>query len=231
MNKEKIISIAVLVLIVGAVAGFAMFGKKADKAQIGDTATTTAEAVATVNGVAIPQSDFDNQFAAAITSYKSQGIDTTSATTTAQIKSQVLDNLIANELVTQATLKAGVKAADADVQKQYDALIAQAGGADKFQTQLTGANMTEAQLRANIAKQLAIQTFLLQNINVASTTVTDAEIKKFYDDNSKGQTNVPKLKDVSEQIKQQLLITKQQALVNNFVAQLRATAVITTNLK
>jgi hypothetical protein len=109
--------------------------------------------------------------------------------------------------------------------------VTQAGGQDKFNEQLTAANLTDAQLRANIASQLAIQTFLLQNISTSSATVTEAEMKQFYDDNTKGQTDVPKYADVKAQIEQQLVQQKQQALVNDFIAKLKAQATITTNLK
>jgi foldase protein PrsA len=228
MNKEKVVSIVVLVLIVGAIAGFAVFGSK----KKGETAMTASSTpVATVNGVDISEANFDTQLAAAITSLKGQGVDTTSTTSMQTIKQQVLDNMIATELVTQGVAKAGIKASDSDVEAQHAALVTQAGGQDKFNEQLTAANLTDAQLRANIASQLAIQTFLLQNISTSSATVTEAEMKQFYDDNTKGQTDVPKYADVKAQIEQQLVQQKQQALVNDFIAKLKAQATITTNLK
>jgi hypothetical protein len=224
MSKEKIISIVVLVLIAGGLVSWAVLGKKAAPA------VATAQPVATVNGVALNQADFDTQYAAAVTSLKAQGTDTTSSTSVKTIKQQVLDGMIANELVMQGIAKAGLKANDADVETQYQTLLSQAGDADKLKAQLAAANMTDIQLRENIAKQLAIQSYLLANIDQTKTTVTDAEIKKFYDDNTKGQKDVPALKDVSAQIKQQLVLNKQQALVNEFIAKLKAEATITTNL-
>ncbi len=226
MSKEKVVSVVVLVLLVAAaVAGFAFYGK--DKAQ--EVAVVDA-AVAIVNGVEIKKSVFDSQLASAISSLSTQGVDTTSTSSVATIKTQVLDGLIANELVAQGMAKAGVKATDEEVQAQYDTLVTQAGGADKFAEQLKTANLTDAQLRTNILNQLSIQKYLLQNINTASVTVTDAEIKSFYDTNTAGQTNVPALKEVCEQIKQQLILNKQQVLVNEFIAKLRASATVTTSL-
>lgn len=227
MSKEKVISIVVLVLVILGVVGFVIYGKDKVEPQV----ATTDTAVATVNGVEIKKSAFDTQYAAAITSLSGQGVDTTSTTSVAAIKLQVLDSLIANELVNQGVVKAGVKASDADIEAQYQALVTQAGDAQKFADQLKAANLTEEQLRANIATQLAIQAYLLQNIDSSKAVVTDAEIKKFYDDNTAGQTGVPALKDVSEQIKQQLILNKQQSLVNEFIAKLRAAATIQTNLE
>ncbi len=227
MSKEKVVSVVVLVLLVAAaVAGFVFYGK--DK--VSDQVATIDKTVAVVNGVEIKKSAFDSQLASTISALTAQGVDTTSTSSVATIQTQVLDGLIANELVAQGMAKAGVKATDSEVQAQYDSLVTQAGGVEKFTEQLKTANLTEAQLRTNISNQLSIQKYLLQNIDAASVTVTDAEIKSFYDTNTKGQTNVPALKDVSEQIKQQLILNKQQVLVNDFLAKLRASATVTTSL-
>jgi peptidyl-prolyl cis-trans isomerase SurA len=228
MSKEKIISIVVAVLIVagGIYYGFFVAGKGGAKPAV---TTTNTNSVATVNGTTLLKSDFDSQLATAVASLKAQGVDTTSASQVALIKSQVLENMINNELVLEGIAKANIKIPDTAVETQYQALVTQAGGKDKLAEQLKTANMTEDQLRVNIAKQLAIQQYLSQNINVSSATVTDAEVKKYYDDNTKGQTNVPAFKDVSAQIKQTLINQKQQLLINTFLASLRASAQIATS--
>ena len=100
-----------------------------------------------------------------------------------------------------------------------------------MKTQLTVANITEAQLRENIARQIAIQAYLLKNIDSASITVTDKEISDFYTEYSKTQTaKVPSLKDLTAQIKQQITTNKQQVLVNAFILSLRAKAKIETSM-
>ncbi len=84
---------------------------------------------------------------------------------------------------------------------------------------------------------------MLANIEPAKVAVTDAEVKKFYDDAVTAQKEadkklpkdqkpqpIPALKDISEQIKQQLTLQKQQAEVVAFVAALRAKASIETTL-
>lgn len=230
-SMSKII-IAVVVVAVLAVAGY--FAMKGGKTM---TPTASAASVATVNGVAIPKATFDTQLASTIASYQAQGIAATSTADVAQVKTQVLDNLISNELLNQAVTVAGIKTSAADVETQYQALLTQAGGADKLQTQMTAANLTEAQLRDNISKQLAVQTYLAQNIDTKSITATDAEIAQFYADYSKaqkaaGQKTVPALSTLSAQIKQQIITNKENALVTTFIASLRAKAnvVVSPNL-
>ena len=220
---SKMVWIVVAVIVVLAIAGYFMFGKK--------TAVVKVEGVATVNGVVIPKADYDTQLAAAI---KAQNIDPANTAAIAQIKTQLMDSLISNELVNQGIKAAGIKADPAEVEKQFQAILTQTGGAEKLQAELAKANITEAKLRENIVKQLEVQAYLLKNINVAGITVTDAEITQFYADYSKAQKAadakavVPALKDLSEQIKQQITSNKQQTLISNFIASLKATAKIET---
>ncbi|MEI6843107.1 MAG: SurA N-terminal domain-containing protein [bacterium] len=226
-GKSKVIPV-VIILIILAVVVFVAF-KKGKMPSL----TTTVPSVATVNGIAIPKSDYDKQMAAAITSYKAQGIDLNAdATKLSAVKTQIMDGLINNELLNQAVAAAGIKADPAEVEKQYQAVVTQVGGADKFKAELAKNNLTDAEFRSNITKQLAAQTYLLQNIDIKSITVTDAEVSQFYNDYAKSQkasgstTTLPALKDVSAQIKQQLTSNKEQTLVMDFIATLKAKAKI-----
>lgn len=228
-NKKSIIPIAVLVLLVLVAGGYFFFGHS-NVDNKGNLATNSNN-VATVNGVAITKTVYDAQLNNAIAMYKAQGVDVTNADKLSQIKTQVLNNLINNELLSQNIAAAGIKAAPEDVEKQFQLILTQAGGADAFKAELAKSNLSEAQLRDNISKQLAVQAYLLQNIDTKSITVSDVEIAQFYADYSKaqkdsGQKTVPALKDLSDQIKQQLISNKQQALVATFVASLQTKAKI-----
>lgn len=226
MDKEKIISIGAVVLVVGAIALYGFFGTKKS-----ETVPVVAEApsVAKVNGVAIPKATFDTQLASALAAYKAQGIDVDKAENVTLVKNQVLNDLISNELVMQGIAKAGIKPTAEEVEAQFQAVLTQAGGADKLKTQLVTANLTEEQLRENLARQLSVQAYLLKNVDISTIAVTDAEIAKFYKDSVSTQKDAPKLKDISAQIKQQLLTNKQQELINKFIETLKAGAQIETS--
>ena len=226
-GKGKIVSIVVIILIIAAVGGYFAFGKNKP------ASSPSTPSVATVNGVVLTQSEYDAQLASAVATYKTQGVDVADPTKLSQIKAQVLDNMISNELVKQAAATAGVKVTAEDVEKQYQALVTQYGGVDKLNAELVKNNMTEAKLRENISMQLTAQTYLSQNIDTKSITATDAEISQFYTEYSKaqkdaGQKTIPTLKELSAQIKQQIISNKQQTLVANFIAGLKAKATITT---
>lgn len=226
-KRKNLASIIVLVLAILIIGGYFVFGK--------DKTNTKAESVATVNGVQILKTVYDTSLTNNLALYKRDGIDITDETKLSQIKTQVLDNLINNQLLIQEVANADIKTSQEEIEKQFQLILTQSGGADKFQAELVKNNLTETQLRENISNQLSIQTYLLQNIDTKSITVSDAEIEQFYTDYSKmqkdsGQKDIPALKDLSEEIKQQIISNKQQILVGNLISSLRAKAKIEINL-
>lgn len=230
LDKNKIVPIVVLVLVVLAIVGYFVFGKN----KINNPVNNNTANVATVNGAIISKATYDTELTKSIASYKAQGIDVADATKLSQIEKQVLSDLIDNELLAQNISAAGIKTTPEEIETQFQAILTQAGGADALKAELVKNNITEAQLRENISKQLVIQTYLLQNIDVKSITVSDAEIAQFYADYSKAQKDsgktIPALKDLSAEIKQQIINNKQQTLIINFVATLRTKAKIETTL-
>lgn len=201
-----------------------LFGRSASTGS-GDLSGGNVASIATVNGVVIPKATYDTQLQGAIANYKAQGINVEDPNTLNEIKKQILSNLVNNELLSQTVAAAGIKSNPEEVEKQYQVLLVQTGGADKLKEELAKNNLTDALLRENIAKQLAIQAYLAQNVDMSSVAVNDKEVENFYAEFSKSQKDkgqaVPALKEVSEQIKQQLVSNKQQALVSAFLEELQ----------
>src|SRR3989344_4935765 len=138
MDREKMFSIVGLVLVVGAVVSYSIFDLgKSSKAL---TAKAPTESVATVNGVDIPQDQYDAQLANALSVLKNQGVDVTSPEKIQEVKVQVLNDFINNELVAQAVIKAGIKPTAEDVEKQFQIIQTQAGGVDGLKAELVKAN-------------------------------------------------------------------------------------------
>lgn len=230
MNTNKIVSMVVAVVVL-ALAGYFVF-RGGDKTE---TPPAVVESVATVNGVVIPKTNYETQLANSIATFKTQGVDVENAESLAQIKTQVLDDMINNELVSQGITVAGITASTEEVDKQLKAITDQAGGQEKLLGELAKANLTEAQLRENVTRQVAIQAYLAANVNIAGVTVTDAEVTEFYTEYAKSQKaagvkTVPTQKELTDQIKQQITLNKQQALVNEFIAALRAKATIVKSI-
>jgi hypothetical protein len=223
---QKTLSIGAVVLVVVGLALYGYFGYRSTNSE---QVAMQEETVAKVNGVSITKTAYDEQLASALIAYKTQGVNVDDPQNLSQIRTQVLNDIINNELVMQELSKEGVSVTAEEVESQYQAIKTQSGSEENFKSQLTTANLTEEKLRQNIERQLKVQKYLLKHIDISTITVSDEEITKFYNENIKTQEKPPALKDVKEQIRQQLLTNKQQVLVNSHVDSLKAKAQIETS--
>ena len=223
MDKNKSIIIVVLSLILFGLIVYGGF-----KMIKGDDVILNQDIVATVNGVEILKTTYDTQLAATIATLTTQGVDVNNAETKAQIETNVLNDLINNEVVNQAVVASKLTVTAEEVEAQFQVLLTQAGSPEAFATQLTTANLTEEQLRINIGKQLTVQKFLQQNIDVTGITATDKEIEDLYNQTvaASPEQTFPPLEEVKDQVSTQVVLNKQQALINDFVKTLRDKATV-----
>jgi Parvulin-like peptidyl-prolyl isomerase len=140
------------------------------------------EAVATVNGVKITKDKLYD-------SLVDQGGKST------------LDNMITQELIDQAADDAKVTVTEADIDKEIENLKKSFGSEDEFNQTLAQYGMTVDSLREDAGVQVKIRKILEPQV-----TVTDDDIKKFYDEN-KASMSTP------EQIRAShiLVATKEEA--------------------
>jgi len=215
MKYKNTVIAVVLVVLLAAAGGWYYFssGKSAAPAGAGDT-------VATVNGENIVRSDLT---AAEAQITAQQGAATTSDAQ-AQVQSQALDSLISQKLLAQAAKQAGVTASSTEVAAQLQAEKAQFKDDASYQQALVAQGMTEADLEAQITANVAIDDYLYQTLNLSSVTASDAEIQAAYNAAIVGQTNVPALADVRDQVEQSVIQQKQQTLVQAQVQKLRSAA-------
>lgn len=155
--------------------------KKAVKSVKAPAAATTAkDIVAKVNGVAITQTEIDRAVKILLSQYKmQQPID---AEIMKKAEAAAMDRLINTELLYQAGSKVEIKDLDKQVETQIAQKKAQAPSTTEYEKFLKEMNLTEADLKLFSRKEIVLDN-LLQKEVVSKVTVTDAEVKKFYDDN------------------------------------------------
>ncbi|NIK69269.1 peptidylprolyl isomerase [Paenibacillus sp. BK720] len=158
------------------------------------------KAVATVNGVKITKDKLYD-------SLVDQGGKST------------LDNMITQELIDQAAEDAKVTVTEADVDKEIENLKKSFGSEDEFNQTLAQYGMTVDSLRQDAEVQVKIRKILEPKV-----TVTDDDIKKYYDEN-KASMSTP------EQIRAShiLVATKEEA--EDILKQLKAGADFATLAK
>ncbi len=162
----------VAIIVAGLVAGCS--GTKA--------ADTTKDAVATVNGVGISRAHFDQALASSEQSYTSQN-QQLNADQLKTLKANVLDGLIAQELLYQESKKEKIVITTKQVDDQMGSIQKQFTDDKEFQTALEKTGMTKDSLRQNLQRSLAIQELLKKNV-LDKITITADEEKKFYDENT-----------------------------------------------
>jgi parvulin-like peptidyl-prolyl isomerase len=96
-----------------------------------------------------------------------------------EVRSQVLDELINQELLMQKADAEGVTVSDEDIDAELDVVKQQYG--DEYEATLEQYGYTETELRDQIRMQLTLQGLI--DALVPKDTVTDAMVKQYYEDN------------------------------------------------
>lgn len=163
------------VLIAGVfLPAFALPGQASEKGALVDKA-------ATVNGAVISKRNFDLEFLRAKQRFVRQG-QTPGDTQLKALKKEALERLIDRELLYQGAVKNGTKVEESLVDEQLSKIKKGFPSADKFKNMLKGIKLTESELRSQLKKNLAIQQFIDKKFS-RNTTVSDKEIKAYYDSN------------------------------------------------
>lgn len=147
--------------------------------------------IAVVAGSPIKRQDLDR--ALAVLTAQNRLPDSISAEQRKQLESATLDQLIFAELMYQQ----GVKTPPEDLEKQVDFKMSQSKGKfqsqDEFEAALKGAGITEKELAEITRKDLIIGNFIDKTI-APTVSVSDEEIKKFYDENSSQLQEPPQVR-------------------------------------
>jgi peptidyl-prolyl cis-trans isomerase C len=139
--------------------------------------------VARVNGTAVMRSEFERNLAFVLQSGGEPGEESEAAAATGEMKGQVLDRLIDEELLHQEARARNLLASPEAVAAEIDQARAQFAAPEEFAAALAQSRLTEAGLGTLIARNLSIQNLVEKGI-AAAVAVTDAEVHEFYAGNA-----------------------------------------------
>ena len=185
MKKAGLIASALLVIVFLAAYGFCLSfasdepSKKAAEKDAASTKQNKANA-ATVNGKAITMSDYQAEIDRLNRQISMTGRQPDEKEMQT-LKQRILDNLIGRELLRQETVKRGIKADDAEVNAQLDA-VKKGTTPENFANSLKQMNMTEPELKDYFASQITIKKLVDKDL-ASKIVVTPEEVKAFYDGN------------------------------------------------
>ncbi len=185
------------------------------------------QAAAVVNGTEISVLDFESTLRQLTANTGQQGIDSTDAAVATDLRNQAIESLVNTELLKQAAIAASVEVSDADVESRYQQITQSIGGAEALAARMEELGVSEEMLRRDIRNDILIQAHIDAAVDVDSATVSDDEIKSFYDQVAGSNPEaVPPLEEVRAQIEENLLFQKQQEIVGQYVDSLRSEATI-----
>ena len=137
--------------------------------------------VATVNGTAISRGDLDREVKLWTERMASQGRQLPPAQLPA-VRSQILESLINQELLYQASKNNKVKIDQKIIDERYDAIKKRFKTEEEYKDAIAKMGVTETIIRKQLEKGLAIDELLKTSV-VKDITVTDEESRKYYNEN------------------------------------------------
>jgi len=155
--------------------------------------------VAEVNGVAINRAQFDKELDVHLQRVARQG-QQVSDEQMVTLKKDILEGLIEREVLYQESQKAGIKISDQKVDDQLAGIKKRFPSEEEFTKALAGMNLTEAEIRSQIQRGLAIRELIDQKV-ANKIVITDEETKAYYTAN-------PQLFKQPEQVKASHILIK-----------------------
>jgi len=137
--------------------------------------------VAVVNGTVLTRNALDRDLLVIRKRFTRSGKELKESQLPA-IKKEVLENLINRTLLSQESVKQGIKIDDSLIKKQLADMKKRYDNPADFEKNLKEANLTEKDLKEQIRLGLAIQQLIEQKF-VQKMTITDQEAKTYYDAN------------------------------------------------
>ena len=146
-----------------------------------EKASEMKEKAATVNGTVIYQKEFDMAYSHFENQMKGQGKEL-SETEKQDMKKRVLENLIDSEILFQASQKNDVTIDEKKINDQWEKIEDRMEKDAGYKANIEKMKYSESEIKDQIRRQMAIQTYLADAF-INKATVTEAEIKTYYDEN------------------------------------------------
>lgn len=165
--------------------------------------------VAKVNGQAISTEDFNSRLADVQKAYESKGMKFDSEQgkqALEQVKSEIVEGMIASALVTQEVKNLNLNLDDPKVKEQEDQIIKMVGDETQYKEWLKEQAMTETEVK---------NYFVLSAKVADDVKVTDDQVKAFFDSHQEQYGGQP------EQVKARHILVKTEEEAKDIIAQLQ----------
>lgn len=179
----------------------------------------TSEPAAVVNGQNVSSQEFQDRLE------RVEGNQQTSSLTATQQRELVLQGLINEVLLAQAAREQGLDVTNQEVDNELQSQIEQIGGEEEFATRLEDNNLTRAEVREDLRRQLLINKYVEQEAQ-AQLTVSDQEVQTLYQQfTAQAQANatsgqaIPTMSELRPQLENLALQQKRQQITNQLLTE------------
>ena len=178
MHKRVLIS---LILVLSAGVVFAGGRQESDQAEQAEQQPLPDDLVATVNDVEISQEDYEQAVSQTQSRMAQQGQPVAEGELET-FRADILDQLIAEELLYQEAQEQGLTVEDGSTDSQIEQMRARFDSDEGWQQALERNGVTEEELREQIERNALIQQ-LISTAVPEPGEVTEDEVQEFYDEN------------------------------------------------
>lgn len=193
------------------------------------------DVVAEVNGEEIAKEEFESAYTGQFQQMAMQAQMSGEEVDQAQLKEQVAESLVAQELLIQETEKQELTASEEQTTAALEALAQQNGleSSEEFLAALKEQGISEEEVMKQVEAQVKIEQLIAAE--TGEVKPTDEELKTFYEQaqaqqEQAGGEELPAFEEVKPQLAEQVKMQKEGEATQALVAQLREEADVTINL-
>ncbi|WP_142828893.1 SurA N-terminal domain-containing protein [Planococcus soli] len=193
------------------------------------------DVVAEVNGEAIEKAEFESAYTGQFQQMAMQAQMSGQEVDQAQLKEQVAESLVAQELLVQETENQEITASEEQINTTLEELSQQNGleSSEEFLAALEEQGVSEDEVMEQVEAQVKVDQLVASE--TGEINPTDEELQTFYDEaqaqqEEAGGEALPAFEEVKPELEEQLRVQKEGEAVQTLVAELREDADVTINL-
>lgn len=193
------------------------------------------EVVAEVNGEEIAKEDFESVYTGQFQQMAMQAQMTGQEVDQAQLKGQVAESLVAQELLVQETESQKLTASEEQTNTALEELAQQNGlkSSDELLAALKEQGLSEEEVMKQVETQVKIEQLIASE--TGEIKLTEEELQTYYDEakaqqEEAGGEEIPAFEEVKPQIEEQMKAQKESEATQALIAKLREDAEVTINL-
>ncbi|ALS79240.1 peptidylprolyl isomerase [Planococcus kocurii] len=193
------------------------------------------DVVAEVNGEKIDKKEFESTYTGQFQQMAMQAQMSGQEVDQTQLKEQVAESLVAQELLVQETKNQKLSATEEQINTALEELAQQNGlkSSDELLTALEEQGVSKEEVMTQVESQVKIDQLVASE--TGEIKLTDKELQTYYDEAKAQQEEsdgeeIPAFEEVKPQIEEQMKAQKESEATQALIAKLREKAEVTINL-